>query len=102
MPGTIRIERTGVGIELRRGSFTVELDGRDVGTLGEYKAKLELSVQPGPHTLQIRTGRYSSRPLELEIFNGGEINFRTHGAMLWPRYVASLIKPDWAISLHRY
>jgi hypothetical protein len=33
---------------------------------------------------------------------GGEVvNFRTHGAMIWPRYVASIIKRDLAISLKR-
>jgi hypothetical protein len=29
------------------------------------------------------------------------VNFRGHGAMLWPRYVASIVKPDLAISLRR-
>jgi hypothetical protein len=29
------------------------------------------------------------------------VNFRCHGAMLWPLYVASMVKADLAISLKR-
>jgi hypothetical protein len=32
---------------------------------------------------------------------GNRSDFRTHGAMVWPRYVASIIKPDLAISFKR-
>jgi hypothetical protein len=29
------------------------------------------------------------------------VNFRTHGPLVWPVYVASLFKPDLGISLKR-
>jgi hypothetical protein len=32
---------------------------------------------------------------------GEVVNFRGHGAMVWPRYVVSIVKPDLAISLKR-
>jgi hypothetical protein len=57
--------------------------------------------QPGRHTLRIRKGRYSSREYSFDATDGETVSFRCHGAMVWPRYVASLVKPDLAISLKR-
>ena len=33
--------------------------------------------------------------------DGETANFHWHGANIWPRFVASLVKPDLAISLRR-
>lgn len=100
MPATLRLIREGVGIELRRGSFEVTLDGTVVARI-ERGDKIETPVGPGHHRLQIRAGRYSSRPCDFDSADGEIINFRCHGAMMWPRYVASIVKPDLAVSLHR-
>jgi len=37
----------------------------------------------------------------LDVAGDEVVTFRCHGAMLWPRYVASLAKPDLAIPLTR-
>lgn len=98
MPATLRLVREGVGIELRRGSFQILVDGKDVGSL-EPHGTFEAPIEAGPHTLCVRAGRYSSRDLPFDVVDGAVVGFRCHGAMIWPRYVASIVKPDLAISL---
>jgi len=100
MSATLRLTRDGVGIELRRGRFDVCVDGTSVGQI-KWQEPLEVPVQPGRHTLQIKAGRYSSRALSIEVGNGDTLTFRCHGAMVWPRFVASIAKPDLAIALRR-
>jgi hypothetical protein len=97
---TLRLTREGVGIELRRGTFEVSVDGQSVGSL-QYQETLERPVEPGHHTLRIRAGRYSSRDHAFEAADGEVVSFRCHGAMVWPRWLASFVRPDLAISLRR-
>ena len=100
MPGTLRLTREGTGIELRRGRFEIVLDGDVVATIERGDTK-EIPLAPGHHSLRIRKGRYSSPSHGFDSADGERVNFRCHGAMMWPRYVASLVKPDLAVSLHR-
>ena len=100
MPGTLRLTRTGNGIELRRGTFDVDLDGTSVATI-KWGDTVQTPLEPGHHTLRITVGRYSSAPHDFDSADGEVVAFRCHGAMLWPRYVAALIKPDLGISLRR-
>jgi hypothetical protein len=61
MSATLRVtRRTGFGIELRRGTFEISVDGQSVGSL-ENQETVETSLEPGRHSLQMRKGRYSSR-----------------------------------------
>ncbi len=100
MSGTLVMRRQAVGIELRRGTFEVVLDGRAVGTI-ERDETLEVDVEPGSHSLLVRAGKYKSQVRPFDLADGSAVNFRCHGAMLWPRYVASIFKPDLAISLRQ-
>jgi hypothetical protein len=100
MPANLKVTREGAGIELRRGSFDIQLDGRSVGSITRHQT-VDMPLQPGHHAIQIRKGRYSSQQHSFDIADGETVNFRTHGAMVWPRYVVSIIKPDLAISLKR-
>jgi hypothetical protein len=95
---TLRMTREGVGIELRRGRFDIVADGNTVGSIENHET-IETQLEPGPHTLRLRAGRYSSRDHSFDVANGETASFRCHGAMIWPRYVASVFKPDLAISL---
>lgn len=45
--------------------------------------------------IELRRGRFDV------TVDGETASFRCHGAMVWPRFVASLVKPDLAISLRR-
>jgi hypothetical protein len=100
MAATLQLSREGVGIELRRGTFEVVLDGHDLRTI-EWRETVEVTIEPGHHVLGLRKGRYSSGTHEFEAADGDLVRFRCHGAMIWPRFVASLAKPDWAIALIR-
>ena len=100
MSATLRLVREGVGIELRRGTFDILVDGKCVGSI-ERDDALEAPIDPGRHTIRIRAGRYSSPDRSFQASDGETITFRLHGAMMWPRYVASIIKRDLAIALRR-
>ena len=98
MTATLNVSREGFGIELRRGTFDIFVDGHNVGAIEAHQTN-ESPIEPGGHTLQLRTGRYSSRLLRFEVADREVIAFRCHGANLWPIYVASIVKPDLGISL---
>lgn len=100
MSATLRLTREGTGIELRRGRFEILVDGESVGSL-ELHETVESSLEPGHHSLRIRAGRYTSRERSFDVADGEVVNFRCHGAVIWPLYVASIVKPDLAISLKR-
>jgi hypothetical protein len=97
---TLRLTREGIGIELRGGRFEFSVDGQSLGSI-EYRQTVDSPVEPGHHVLRIRAGRYSSREHAFDATEGEVVSFRCHGAMVWPRYLASLAKPDLGISLRR-
>jgi hypothetical protein len=100
VPATLRLTREGIGIELRRGRFEVTVDGKSAGSI-DYGDTVETPVGPGQHILRIRHGRYSSRDHSFDAADGEVVSFRCHGAMVWPRWLASFALPDLAIALIR-
>lgn len=100
MAATLRLTRQGVGVELRRGAFDVLVDDNSVGSINWHDT-VEVPVEPGRHKIGIRAGRYSSQDHSFEAADGEMVTFRVHGAMVWPRWVVSMLKPDLAISLRR-
>jgi hypothetical protein len=100
MPPTVTLERATVGVaELRRNRFEIILDGNPAGSIDRNQT-VELPVEPGPHTLQVRAGRYSSSAQSFAA-DGTNIHFRCNGAILWPQYVASLLIPRLGLKLER-
>jgi hypothetical protein len=99
MTTTLRVHRDGAGIELRRGTFTVSLDGTPAGDI-EWQGTVEVPLDPGTHVVKVERGRYSSHPHTFTATDGETASFRCHGAMLWPRFVLSLFMTNLAISLH--
>lgn len=100
MSATLRLVREGFGLELWRGKFDVSVDGERIGSI-ESHGEVETPVEPGPHTLRVERGRYTSLTRPFDVSDGETANFRCHGANIWPRFVASLVKPDLAISLRQ-
>ena len=85
---------------IMRGTFDIVVDGKSVGAVKWHEA-IEVPVEPGHHTLQVRKGRYSSR---VEAFDAAEEEFvafrcnrRRHPVIL----AAALFAPSLAISLTR-
>ena len=99
MSATLRLTReTPFASELRRGVFEIAVDGKTAGSIKSHET-VEMPLEPGRHTLQIRAGRYSSREHSFDLADGDVASFRCHGAMIWPTYFVSFLKPDLAISL---
>ena len=101
MSPTVILERKTSGVmELRRSRFEIVLDGDPAGSIDRNQT-VELPVEAGPHTLQVRAGRYSSHAQSFDAANGSNIRFRCNGAILWPQYVASLFAPTIGLRLKR-
>jgi hypothetical protein len=100
MTTTLSLKREGFGIELRRGRFDAMIDGNRVASL-DWHDTIDVPIESGHHTLQIRAGRYSSRPYSFDADDGETVSFQLHGANLWPVWAASFVKPDLAVSLKR-
>lgn len=101
MSSTVTLERAATGvIELRRGPFEIILDGKPAGSIERHQT-VELQLEPGPHTLQVKAGRYSSPARKFDAADGTDIHFRCNGAILWPQYVASLFVPAIGLRLHQ-
>src|SRR5579862_9102894 len=101
MSTTVILEReTTVVAELRRKPFQVVLDGSPAGTIDRNQT-VELPVERGRHTLQVKEGRYSSHAQSFDAADGTTVRFRCNGAILWPQYVASLLVPTLGLKLKR-
>jgi hypothetical protein len=85
-------------IELRRGPFNVFLDGNDVATIDMHGA-VDLPIEPGRHTLQVKRGRSSSGQRSFIAADGAIVNFRCNSARIWPIYLASLVVPSLGLKL---
>ncbi|HEY6316632.1 MAG TPA: hypothetical protein VI462_01935, partial [Acidimicrobiia bacterium] len=85
---------------LRRERFEISVDDKPVGSLANHDT-VETLVEPGRHNLVLHMGRYSSRTLSFDAADGEVVNFRCNGARIWPTYIASIVKPDLAISVKR-
>jgi hypothetical protein len=59
MPATLKVTHKAIGAEVRRGTYDVVLDGERAGSV-EMNHTIEIPVEPGRHTLQVRNGRNSS------------------------------------------
>ena len=99
MSATLRLTREHPLMELRRGPYEIQSDGRRIGSLNKVHETVEIPVEPGHHTLRIRSGRYSSQERSFDVADGEVVSFRTHGPLVWPVYAAAMIKPDLGISL---
>ena len=100
MPATLRVTHVTSGVELRRGQFEIAVDGKSVGSV-KHGETVETPLEPGQHTLRVRKGRYSSRDRPFDAADGEIVSFRCSGAILWPRWVVSQVKPDLGILLKR-
>lgn len=101
MSSTLTLQRAASGVvELRRSPFEIVLDGNPAGTVERHQT-VDIQVEPGPHTLQVKAGRYSSPARNFDATDGAHINFRCNSAILWPRYIASLFVPTLGLRLHQ-
>src|SRR5450755_117819 len=92
MPATLKLTHRAIGVEVRRGTYDVVLDGERVGSL-ELNDPIEIPVQPGRHTLQVRNARNSSRTKTFDAAEGETVAFRCSGKSILPIFLLSFVVP---------
>ncbi len=100
MAATLKLRHKAIGVEVRRGTYDIVVDGKRVGSL-ELNDTIEIPVEPGPHTLQVRNGRNSSRTQSFDAAEGEIVAFRCNGKRILPIFLASFVVPSLALSLTR-
>ena len=100
MAATLKLTHKAIGAEVRRGTYDVVLDDQRVASL-ELNDPIEIPVEPGRHTLQVRDGRNSSRTLTFDAVEGEIAAFRCSGKRFLPIFLLSFVVPSLALSLHR-
>jgi hypothetical protein len=105
MTATLTLTRTrlslGIGpwIDNLAGEWQVVVDGTVAGSIARQET-VEVPIEPGRHTLRVKTsGRFLSPERSFEAADETDVRFHCRSAMLWPQWVAALVKPDLWISL---
>jgi hypothetical protein len=100
MSATLTLTHKAIGVEVRRGTYDVEVDGKRFGSV-EMNDTIETPVGPGRHTLQVRNGRNSSQTKTFDVADGDIVAFRCTGKRSLPLFLASFIVPSLALNLVR-
>ncbi|HVA06089.1 MAG TPA: hypothetical protein VNG12_05035 [Acidimicrobiales bacterium] len=98
MPATLKLTHKAIGVEVRRGTYDVVVDGDHVGML-EMNDTIEIPIEAGHHTLQVRNGRNLSRTLAFDGAEGQVVAFRCTGKRFLPIFLVSFLVPRLALSL---
>lgn len=100
MTATLKVTHKTIGVEVRRGTYDIVLDGERCGSV-EMNATFETLVEPGRHTLQVRDGRKSSRIRSFDAAADETVAFRCTGKNILPIFLASFVVPRLALTLRR-
>jgi hypothetical protein len=100
MSATLKLTHKAIGAEVRRGTYDVVVDGERAGSV-EMNHTIEIPVEPGRHTLQVRNGRNSSSTQTFDAAEEEIVAFRCTGKRLLPIFLASFVVPRLALKLVR-
>ena len=75
MSATLKLTHKTIGVEVRRGTYDVAVDGEPAGSV-ELNETIDIPVEPGHHTVQVRNGRNSSRTRTFDAAEGETVAFR--------------------------
>jgi hypothetical protein len=100
MPATLKLAHKAIGAEVRRDAYEVVLDGQRAGSV-EMNKTIEIPVEPGRHTLQVRDGRKLSSTQTFDAAEGEIVAFRCTGKRFLPIFLASFVAPKLALKLVR-
>jgi len=98
MTATLRLTHRAIGVEVRRRPFDVVVDGGCVGSV-DMNDTIELPIEAGAHTLEVRNGRNLSRTLTFDAAEGQLVGFRCTGKRFLPIFLLSFVLPRLALSL---
>ncbi len=100
MSATLTLAHKAIGAEVRRGTYEVVVDGKHAGSV-DLNQTIDIPVEAGRHTLQVRSGRNSSRTKTIDVAEGETASFRCTGKSILPIFLLSFVVPSLALSLHR-
>jgi hypothetical protein len=100
MSATLKLTHKTIGVEVRRGAYEAVVDGKQAGTV-ELNKTIDIPVEPGRHTLQVRSGRNSSPTKTFDVGEGEVASFRCSGKSILPIFLLSFVVPSLALSLTR-
>lgn len=100
MSATLKVTHKTIGVEVRRGSYDAWVDGINAGTL-EMNKTINIPLNPGRHTLQVRNGRNRSGTKAFDVSEGEFVSFRCGGKRILPIFLLSFAVPKLALSLRR-
>ena len=100
MSATLKVTHKALGAEVRRDAYDVLVDGVRAGSV-EMNDTIELSVDPGRHTVQVRDGRKSSSTEAFDAEDQATVAFRCTGKRFLPIFLASFLVPRLALKLVR-
>src|SRR5579862_2215034 len=100
MTATLKVTHKAIGAEVRRGPYDIVLDDRRAGSV-EMNATVEIPIEPGRHTLLVRSGRNSSRTETFDASEGQTVAYRCTGKSFLPLFLVSFFVPSLALRLHR-
>ena len=98
MSATLRVTHKAIGAEVRRGTYDVVVDGEPVGSV-EMNDTIDIPIEAGDHTLQVRNGRNLSRTLTFDATDDQVVAFRCTGKRFLPIFLVSFVVPRLALSL---
>ena len=97
---TLKVTHKAVGAEVRRDAYDLYVDGSRAGTVAMNQT-IEIALEAGTHTVQVRDGRKSSGKRAFDAAQGTTISFRRTGKRFLPIFLASFIFPKLALKLVR-
>ncbi|MGA7911394.1 MAG: hypothetical protein WCC30_07595 [Candidatus Dormiibacterota bacterium] len=100
MSATLKLTHKTIGVEVRRGAYEAVVDGKQAGTV-ELNETIDIPVDPGRHTMQVRSGRNSSPTKTFDVAEGEVASFRCSGKSILPIFLLSFVVPSLALSLTR-
>jgi hypothetical protein len=100
MSATLKVTHAAIGAEVRRGPYEVVVDGERRGSVAMH-GTIELPVEPGRHTLQVRHGRNASSTQTFDAAEGEIVAFRCTGKRFLPLFLASFVVPSLGLKLVR-
>lgn len=100
MSATLKLTHKAIGVEVRRGTYDILVDGMRAGSV-EMNDAVEIPIEPGRHTLKIRSGRNTSRTKTFDAAEGQVVSFRCTGKNVLPIFLLSFVVPSLAITVRR-
>jgi hypothetical protein len=97
---TLVVTHRAIGVEVRRATYEILVDGQRAGSVA-MNDSAELAIDSGRHTLQVRSGRNSSRTQTFDVADGQRVAFRCTGKSFLPIFLASFVIPGFALQLRR-